>query len=63
MYSLPLEAGFPQQTILDLMNMGHLDLRHGQGGMGGYQGIRFDPVNKVYYGASDARKDGMAAGY
>ena len=58
-----LEAGFPHQTILDLMNMGHLDLRHGQGGMGGYQGIRFDPVNKVYYGASDARKDGMAAGY
>lgn len=58
-----LEAGFSQQTIIDLMNMGHLDLRHGQGGMGGYQGIRFDPVNKVYYGASDARKDGMAAGY
>ena len=58
-----LEAGFPHQTILDLMNMGHLDLRHGQGGMGGYQGIKFDPVSKVYYGASDARKDGMAAGY
>jgi gamma-glutamyltranspeptidase/glutathione hydrolase len=33
------------------------------GNYGGYQGIRYDPVQKVYYGASDPRKDGMAAGY
>jgi gamma-glutamyltranspeptidase/glutathione hydrolase len=60
---LILEAGFPEQTIRDLIKMGHTDLRHSTGGMGGYQGIGYDPVNKVYHGASDPRKDGMAAGY
>ena len=44
--------------------MGHRDIRYGLvGGMGGYQGIRYDPLNKVYFGASDPSKDGMAAGY
>jgi gamma-glutamyltranspeptidase / glutathione hydrolase len=60
---LLLEAGFADQTIRDLINMGHTDLRHGTGGLGGYQGIRYDTANKVYHGASDPRKDGMAAGY
>ena len=34
-----------------------------QGGYGGYQGIRWDPKQKVYFGASESRKDGQAAGY
>jgi gamma-glutamyltranspeptidase / glutathione hydrolase len=43
-----LEAGFPQQSIQALKNMGHTDIRHGLfGGMGGYQCIKYDPVNKV----------------
>ncbi|RCR67506.1 gamma-glutamyltransferase [Larkinella punicea] len=57
-----LENGFPAETVLQLMRMGHevgYDLR----GYGGYQGILYDPKNKVYYGASESRKDGHAAGY
>jgi gamma-glutamyltranspeptidase/glutathione hydrolase len=30
---------------------------------GGYQAIMWDEKNKVYYGASESRKDGQAAGY
>jgi gamma-glutamyltranspeptidase/glutathione hydrolase len=30
---------------------------------GGYQAILWDDKNKVYYGASESRKDGQAAGY
>ena len=33
------------------------------GGYGGYQGIRWDPAQKVFFGASESRKDGQAAGY
>jgi gamma-glutamyltranspeptidase/glutathione hydrolase len=43
--------------------MGHKVEIGKPGNFGGYQCIRFDPVTKVYYGASDARKDGMASGY
>ena len=32
-------------------------------GYGGYQAILWDDKNKVYYGASESRKDGHAAGY
>ena len=30
---------------------------------GGYQCIMYDPVRKVYYGATESRKDGQATGY
>jgi gamma-glutamyltranspeptidase/glutathione hydrolase len=30
---------------------------------GGYQAIKWDDKNKVYFGASESRKDGQAAGY
>jgi gamma-glutamyltranspeptidase/glutathione hydrolase len=33
------------------------------GDFGGYQCIKFDAKQHVYHGASDPRKDGMAAGY
>lgn len=59
---LRLEDGFEHETILELLKKGHkagYDLR----GYGGYQAIRLDPVTKMYYGASDSRKDGNAAGY
>ncbi|PWT70500.1 MAG: gamma-glutamyltransferase [Bacteroidetes bacterium] len=58
-----LESGFSYETIRTLINMGH-NVETGQpGSFGGYQCIRFDPVHKIYFGASDPRKDGMAAGY
>jgi len=45
------------------MQMGH-HVEYGEpGNFGGYQAIRYDAVNKIYFGASDPRKDGMAAGY
>jgi gamma-glutamyltranspeptidase/glutathione hydrolase len=58
-----LESGYSFETIRALMEMGHKVGFEIPGSYGGYQCIRYDPVNKVYYGASDARKDGMAAGY
>ena len=56
------ESGFSSETIRDLVNMGH-KLRISVGGFGGYQAIMLDYKNKVYYGASESRKDGHAAGY
>ena len=59
-----LESGVPYETQRALTQRGH-DIRAGadDGGFGGYQAIRWDPVNKVYWGASESRKDGQAAGY
>ena len=57
-----LESGFPHETVRGLMMMGHR-VRTGIGGYGGYQAIKWDPVHGVYYGASESRKDGQAAGY
>ena len=57
-----LESGFPSKTIVTLREMGHKLLVRG-GGHGGYQSILWDDENKVYFGASESRKDGQAAGY
>ncbi len=57
-----LETGFPHETIRELLKMGHR-VGFSLSGYGGYQGIRYDAKNKVYYGASESRKDGQAAGY
>ena len=57
-----LESGFSQETIRALGRRGHrVDKR--KGGYGGYQAIMFDATSGVYYGASESRKDGHAAGY
>ena len=42
--------------------MGHR-LQINVGSFGGYQAIMFDDEQGVYYGASESRKDGQAAGY
>jgi len=57
-----LETGFSYETIRELMKMGHR-ISYNNGGYGGYQAIMFDWKNKVYYGASESRKDGQAAGF
>ena len=57
-----LESGFSYETIRALMNMGHR-VEFEVGGYGGYQAILYDAKNRVYYGASESRKDGLAAGY
>ena len=57
-----LESGFDYEVIRRLMQMGHT-VRFARGAYGGYQAIMYDAKNKVYYGASESRKDGQAAGY
>jgi gamma-glutamyltranspeptidase/glutathione hydrolase len=57
-----LETGFSAQTLAALKKMGHKVKVLG-GGHGGYQAILWDSRNKVYFGASESRKDGQAAGY
>lgn len=57
-----LENGFPYETIRDLVGRGHA-VGWAVGPYGGYQAILFDSEQKVYYGASESRKDGQAAGY
>jgi len=57
-----LESGFDYETIRNLMGRGH-KIQFARGPFGGYQGIRYDPENDVFYGASESRKDGQAAGY
>jgi gamma-glutamyltranspeptidase/glutathione hydrolase len=59
-----LESGIPYETARELMKRGH-DVRYNVGGYGGYQAIRVEMHDgeRVYLGASESRKDGMAAGY
>jgi gamma-glutamyltranspeptidase/glutathione hydrolase len=57
-----LESGFSFETINALMSRGH-KIQFNKGGYGGYQAIMYDSKNKVYFGASESRKDGHAAGY
>jgi len=57
-----LETGFPYDTVRALMRKGHRVV-FADGPYGGYQAILRDPETGVYYGASESRKDGQAAGY
>ena len=57
-----LESGFDYETIRELMVRGH-EVGYGLGIYGGYQAIMWDAERRVYFGASESRKDGMAAGY
>lgn len=56
-----LESGFDFEEIQKLIAKGH-SVGFG-GSFGGYQAIMYDAENKVYFGASESRKDGQAAGY
>ncbi len=60
---LYMESGYSFETIRALMEMGHKIGYQLPGAYGGYQAIRVDPINKIYFGASESRKDGMAAGW
>jgi gamma-glutamyltranspeptidase/glutathione hydrolase len=57
-----LESGFSAATRAALEALGH-ELADARGSFGGYQAIRYDADEGVYYGASEVRKDGQAAGY
>ena len=59
---LHLESEFSQATRDALEALGHT-LGASDGSFGGYQAIMWDDEEGVYYGASEVRKDGQAAGY
>lgn len=60
--TLNLESGITYDVIRELILKGH-EVSFDVGGYGGYQAIMIDPETGVYYGASESRKDGQAAGY
>jgi len=57
-----LENGFSANTRRELIKMGHT-LQEAVGPYGGYQAIWKNHEEDVYYGASESRKDGHAAGF
>jgi gamma-glutamyltranspeptidase/glutathione hydrolase len=60
--TLYLESGYEYPVVRELIKMGH-DAEYTVGGFGGYQAIKYNTENGVYYGASESRKDGQAIGY
>ena len=57
-----LESGISYETIRSLIKKGH-NIEWTTGGFGGYQAIMWDKKNRVFFGASESRKDGQAVGY
>lgn len=58
--AITLESGYSYETVRSLLKMGH-QVQYGFESFGGFQGILFDGT--FYYGGSESRKDGQAAGY
>ena len=58
--TLSLESGFGKEIEDELSSLGH-KIEYQKGIFGGYQAIMLK--DGVYYGASETRKDGQAAGY
>jgi gamma-glutamyltranspeptidase/glutathione hydrolase len=57
-----LETDIPYEAVRELIERGH-NVAWNVGSYGGYQAILYDAVHDVYFGASESRKDGQAAGY
>ncbi|MDP6541095.1 MAG: gamma-glutamyltransferase, partial [Planctomycetota bacterium] len=60
--TLTLETGFDYEVIRSLVTRRHR-VGWNVGSYGGYQAILRDPETGVYFGASESRKDGQAAGW
>ena len=60
---LNLEPGVPAAIRAELTRRGHVVRDTSPGAYGGYQAVRRDPATGVLAGATEARKDGCAAGY
>jgi gamma-glutamyltranspeptidase/glutathione hydrolase len=58
-----LESGLPVEVYRDLTNRGHRIEEINPAYFGGYQIIHRDPKTGVLAGATESRKDGVAAGY
>ena len=59
---LEIESGVPAIIAEELRRRGHV-VKYTVGPFGGYQAIWRDPETGIYWGASEFRKDGQAAGY
>jgi gamma-glutamyltranspeptidase/glutathione hydrolase len=57
-----LESGIGADTRKDLVARGHVLLDRHQD-VGGYQAVVWDAANRVWWGASEMRKDGLALGF
>ncbi len=57
-----LESGFAYAAVRELVERGHR-VGWNLGDYGGYQAVAWDAERRVYYGASESRKDGQAAGF
>ena len=60
--TVAIESSISYQVVRDLEARGH-DIEIGDGFFGRFQAIMRDPLTGSYYGASEARVDGQAAGY
>ena len=60
--TVEMESGFDPAVKAELEKRGY-KIVGGTGNFGGYQAIMWDAKNHVYWGASEMRKDGEAAGY
>jgi gamma-glutamyltranspeptidase/glutathione hydrolase len=58
-----LESGVPPEVRRALLRRGHRIEETEPAVFGGYQAIRRNPETGVYEGATESRKDGVAAGY
>ncbi|MEE4294170.1 MAG: gamma-glutamyltransferase [Xanthomonadales bacterium] len=57
-----LETGFGYEVVRELMARGHR-IQYARGPFGGYQAIMKHPQHGTWFGASESRKDGQAAGF
>lgn len=60
--TVEMESGFAPDVKDALAHRGY-KIVPGSGNFGGYQAIMWDAKNRVYWGASEMRKDGEAIGY
>jgi gamma-glutamyltranspeptidase/glutathione hydrolase len=60
--TVEMESGFDLAVKSELEKRGY-KIVPGTGGFGGYQAIMWDAKHRVYWGASEMRKDGEAIGY
>ena len=60
---LSIESGVSQDVLQALLRRGHTIVTSNGIVFGGYEAIYRDPKTGVYFGATESRKDGFAAGY
>ncbi|MEM9663320.1 MAG: gamma-glutamyltransferase [Bacteroidota bacterium] len=60
--TLNIESGVAAEVVEALRQRGHVVEIPGSA-YGGYQAILWDPVHRVYHGATEMRKDGTVVGY